>query len=534
MKESDLFGPALDEEKLTAFSVKAPIILDAGTKKGVRPLLDYAESLKRQNNVTVALAENNRLQNYIRGMSRYFSSIAESEKEKHRAKPEHLSALFNEMAVCTKNTLISHVAIAPMDTRDGPARALFAERRFEPSYLMAGARFSFSFIQVFQEGLGERSSTTFPVFEIDPKMIKAVAPHAPQEMLGHFQEVMSLVNHDIWHHYTAPGIRSDVAHDFLNIKGRSWRVQNSIQRWMEQDNANRYEDWSHIVHEKVLLAPENKDLVAAVPSAVDGYFDELSRVVSGISAEKGSEKAHEAANFYGLLMAHALTRAFPLNHPVMQQCMARMEKADPMPELAEKECIKALYPYLPPGNDPFGAELPQALRRITDDYRVDGFDMFAGGDMGYAHYKLLQLVSASCEDVRPHVPSPQKGFDKSTRDTADRRALDMLKAVEMMTFPTGVGMQMETPPEKPAKDPAKDPDRVVQLFFSAQAAKWHGYNTAEIPDGAGGNKTVRYTAVSTPEEYKWKDKQLVWTGRAGDIGNIRKVAPGDPILKKRP
>lgn len=61
-----------------------------------------------------------------------------------------------------------------------------------------------------------------------------------------------------------------------------------------------------------------------------------------------------------------------------------------------------------------------------------------------------------------------------------------------------------------------DENRMIYMFYSAEAAAKFGYCIASVPDGKGGKKEIRYTGIYEDEAgkaYKWKDKQLLWSGK---------------------
>jgi len=78
-------------------------------------------------------------------------------------------------------------------------------------------------------------------------------------------------------------------------------------------------------------------------------------------------------------------------------------------------------------------------------------------------------------------------------------------------------------------------DRQIFMFFSKKSATQFGHSVAYVRDDKSGKrKKVQYTATSSDEiasEYKWPDKQLIWSGRASEFEFIGTERPslGKPV-----
>lgn len=78
-------------------------------------------------------------------------------------------------------------------------------------------------------------------------------------------------------------------------------------------------------------------------------------------------------------------------------------------------------------------------------------------------------------------------------------------------------------------------DKTKYLFYSAKAAEKIGYTTIEVTDPATGiKKEVKFTCQSsTPDapDYQWPDKELVWQGRASQMGGKYKQFLNDLTME---
>jgi hypothetical protein len=453
-------------------TVHAPVILDATTEDGVQPLLDFVGALESHNNLDIAKAENQRLSPYFRAISSYLQRMAyetartdeEALKLEDMATPGALSGLFNAAAERTHNTIISEVAILPQEVLSrGPASFLFSDPQFKVHYSYGGCMFNFGFLQVHEGGDRKtaKSSTAFPTFILDGAMMKAIAPHNPLQMLGDFQAAISFVNHDMLHHYTTPIINPVVARKFRfeDVVGEPGEPE-PIHAWykgLPQKSAYNiyYEEWAQMGHENAMLDPANAAQITLLGEKVARYFEELKRIGKEIAGKEGVDDAHAAVDYFGMVMAHALTRVFPLNHPVMTHCFDCMEAADPAPQRFLTDCeksltdkkaspLKALREYFSHLVAGIAHKTPEdsltSIRRYADNspqmthimqaYKNLGFEVLPQDDrvVSYRHIKLLQLIQFSHEDLHPHVPAPLDPTMAEMKQKTGKAMLDMVAA----------------------------------------------------------------------------------------------------------
>lgn len=459
-------------------SVEAPIIVDGMTQEGVQPLIDFVSGLEAHTSETIAAAEGRRLAPYFGALSNYFrralKSLAGEDELINRDKdaleklttPESLEGVFNAVSRRTHNAIISDVAILPNSIGTGPASHLFKHMQFQVRYNYRGHMFNFGFVQVHEDGDAKKgkSSTSFPTFILDKRMLDEIAPHNPGALLKEFQGIMSWVNHDMLHHFTSPIINPIVAKKFsfddvvkpedkngpIHVWSRSLPRVNVFSSY--------YEQWALISHEKVMLAPGNEAQVVEVAKGIRGFFTELERVGADIARDKGPEKAHETVDYFGMMMAHALTRVFPLDHPFMSYCMECLQKADPLPEKSLEDARRSMpeppkqrqAPTLrqyfarlihaapPPQENPKDpltiirsyADRASYMKSIATAYKGAGLDILPDDDakVTYRNIKLLQLLQFSNEDIAPHVPASPDPKMAQVRERAERSMVGMIKA----------------------------------------------------------------------------------------------------------
>lgn len=441
-EDIDMSDVRLFPKEKTAISIKAPVIIDATTQEGVQPLLDLVKTIRTHGNVAIAQQESQRLNPYFSALSVYLTNAlnktgGEDPPLKKLTTPGALSGIFNALATNTRNTLTSEVIIAPRNIANcKPTKHLFSNVEFNKSYNHRDFFFDFGFLQVFEKNYA--GSTTLPLFTIDRRMMGVIAPHHPEALLKDFQDVMTIVNHDMLHHFTSPIVNSNTAHKFNAVSDKFNAVsERPFHDWDKRipaaDNGEEYEDWAQVAHEKTLLTAENTQMVSDIHAKIDHYFDELKRIGESLGNIKwtiaGKKKpAHDTVDFFGMMMAHALTRLFPLNHPLMLHCMNRLQEADPAPEDSLSDFIE----------QETSCELTLSeLRNIYDDsnlrilkaYRGQGFDIFPDDDaaVGYINIKLLQLIKLSPKDIIDHMP-PTPGFGMGElRAATDKLTLDMIR-----------------------------------------------------------------------------------------------------------
>lgn len=423
---------------------------------GAQPLLDYIKGFECNSNIAIAAAEGKRLGPYFNALGGYLSQAIELDTTprapeetaalKDAAQPERLRTLFNTVAEKTRNTLVSDVVIAPLTVlQNGPAAHFFKDQdQFAIGYETGGHPFKFGFLQVFEnkrptEGKG---SVSFPVFLLDEAMMDAVAPHAPEALLRGLQKTLAFVNHDMLHHLTAPVIKGSVAAKISPDPAANalYFPEHPLRLWLEQlpkfgDN-ELYEEWAQISHEGAMLSPANLAQVASLDRDVAQFFKDLKTIGQDIAAEKGVPAAHEVVDYYGMVMAHALTRVFPLHHPVIARCLDGLQAADPQPATPENAAADAVggmreRPDLALKNLMQLVTINGGLMRLVDNYRKEGLHILPAEEdknPDWKGVKLLQIARMAMDDVHPHMPEPLNNSMKEMRAQAGPQTVRMFGA----------------------------------------------------------------------------------------------------------
>lgn len=474
-------------DKNVLSTIKAPVVMDAASHSGLAAFMRYLSGLKNNDSAALAAQEGARLKPYFNSMSRHLGGILQKVDDdtalgREKAglgkisRPEDLKSLFNDMARHTRNTLLSEVVILPDNIRDsGPAKSLFDKPCFNTDYYYGGHRFGFGFLQVYRtDEMGiKNGSVTFPTFMIDHRMMEAVARHQPRLLLEKLQDVMTWGNHDMLHHLTMPELNKynpEVAENFQSPE----KGETAPYNWFSNIG---YEAWAQRLHENVLEASDAGDL-ESLKEKVDAYFDELERIRDeSLSGEGGKlevmrRKVHETMDYYGVVMANALTRAFPLNHPLLGHCLERMQKADPMPEEALFDCARGI-PAEPGSNEvpgpvprryrrrpvqvlemlrreiaaapPHGVGMKSLIHGVIAKYRQNGFDILPAEDVviGYRNFKLIQLIYTAHSDIESHAPDhPQSGRKAMVDEATLRMLLSGRRYIENMEQAKAAGKQV--------------------------------------------------------------------------------------------
>ena len=405
-------------------------------------------------NTSIASEEAERLKPWFSAASVYLTralkeagpeivSAQEKETLKTLITPGALKKQFNDVATFTRDTLTSDVVIMPDNIRKGPAWRLFMST-FNPTFEYGNRNFSFGFLKLFEGGrvTTAQSSTTIPTFMLDAKLMEEIAPHQPAELYRRFQLVATDMNHDMLHHLHSPAITTAVAHKF-NDTHRTTEIYNWYKALPTTLLGPRIEEWSQVSHGKIFMTPENAHLVNAVRENVDFYFDELDRISEALP----KERAHEIVDYFGTVMLQTLSRTFPFNHPLMMQCLDRLEDAEPLSEQELKEDALAMYLKIPnkdlalrkqdPSLEAVRKDTGKTIQNIIEGYRKQGLDILPDDDnaVSYAGLKLLQLAKMEPDDMRSHVPSPVTPQEQKMREESDRAFLDLVSAIAKTTAP---------------------------------------------------------------------------------------------------
>jgi hypothetical protein len=423
---------------------KPPVIITAPIITGtdpehLAPLLEMIESLKANGATAVAEVEAERLSPYFQKMGTYLTAAMERfqalDTAPELAKPEKLSDLFNQVAARTNNALISEVVILPSDAFQ--TATLGGERehvQYSPTFEYGDKGIRFGFLQIYQRNKLNivRSSVTIPTLELDARMMKTardiVGHDGLKELLEKLSPVMNAVNHDPLHHFTLTTLVPIVASP-IN-RGTSGYA---IDQW--SDLTSDYERWAHVMHENILMHDGGQGVNQYIAQNMQAYFDILQTLQEKTAADTGipREDINQCVDYFSMVMAHTLTRLYPLTSDMMDVCLRRVMELDPAPEKVRSS------PYIPEDH----------IKGVFREYALAGYnlkpwDRKTEETITLDQYKLVryeQLIGISQEDCFNHPPATEsyKAYIAAIsqgrveplheRAFADELAVTMLSAV---------------------------------------------------------------------------------------------------------
>lgn len=425
---------------------RTPIVIDGLSGDGVREMKKFIADLKKSDTVSVAQQESKNLAPYFNALSLYLTGNMPAAAPSP-VSPEALAQLFTTVAAYTRNTLTTGVAIIPDNLDQGPMwETAYAQENFFKDYTYGFNSFRFGFYKTYSTHKNG-GLVSFPVLMLDHDMLAKAAPYEAEPMLRALQSVFTAVNHDLLHHLTAPMVHGPVDYALFNPS----RHENAMAAWDEKLRTfgnNQYENWAQLTQQKILLAPGNEAVLQSIASGISTYMNELQRIGTGVMAaadgDAFSKKAagHVVVDYFGTVMIHALTRIVPLDHPLMTECIARLEKIDPLPNEAFGDCCQL---YQIPRRHIDRQEALDWLRELcTDDpdfhpivlgYKKAGLNLLPKkeGDFSYRCCKLLQQVKLSVEDVTPHTPHSPDHDIRRLQNGTGKLARGMITAAKKMS-----------------------------------------------------------------------------------------------------
>jgi hypothetical protein len=389
---------AKEKNKLT---VKAPIILDAKTQEGVQPLLDFVDGFLSHNAMTAARAEAQRLSSagYFNKLAAYLSP------ESSEFTQVTLEKIFNGCAAYSRNVILSDVVIMPTGMQKGPAGHLFNVLRVDYDFKHDSKKMLFGFCQINirDKMKTPRGSVTFPTFALSAKMMRSLDRDTLMPLMQDFQKVMTFVNHDMLHHYTSLSVPDAVSQKFKEADSNyifksalKETLKHNMDAYAKEDiGRSGYEGWLHTVHENVLRRHSDGSDEAEIKEIVSAYYDKLGLIAQHLEAESGRDVAHEVVDYFGMAMAHVLTRLYSLDDPMMVSSLQRLEKIDPLSaSCGEKLQVKREK------TESFLQKQKQTVQSYADHGLVMSVD-----DKSYLNVKNIELMKISPQDVFAHCPA---------------------------------------------------------------------------------------------------------------------------------
>lgn len=316
-------------------TVRAPILTNTSDEKAdVAALATFLKQLSA-NPIQVAANEAERIAPYLETLAAQsradFSADGprETKQVRHALDEDGLGALFNAVTRRTQNVILSDIIISPISLAARTARSRRV-KMFGKTGRYGHNRFFFGFLQAYQAGY--ESSVSVPIFSFENGLLDALRHLAPENLLREFQTIMGAGNHDMLHHYTNSVLNSRIA--------RTEGTGKKLKRWTdsyfsaaEEENRDSdihgYESWLVLNHARIRRAMEQGPEGDALRQSCARFFDELERIGRGVARLEDADKAHEVVDYFGSMLCFALMRYVPMNHPLMQEAIRRLEQADP-------------------------------------------------------------------------------------------------------------------------------------------------------------------------------------------------------------
>lgn len=284
-----------------------------------RRLLPYLSATARQ------------LQEDLAGTKR---ALRRDKRLKRLTKPQKLRRVFEAAGKRTGNTILSEIVVMPQELHR-KAQQLPGNKSFASSSQYGNCGYTLGFLQIFNNG-ETQGSVSIPLFAFDDGMMLRVAVHKPEVMLRAFAEVMTCGNHDMLHHYTNETLNTDIAQRFTQNSQLPYREKFGVNEWSKRtfgfsgdSSPKSYESWLMLNHRRMRRQMEETAEGISLWESCTRFFDELERIGKNVESDFGPISAHNVVDYFGTMLCFSLMRFLPLDHPLMDYAIDRLEKADP-------------------------------------------------------------------------------------------------------------------------------------------------------------------------------------------------------------
>lgn len=447
-----------EKSAVTALRVKTPVIADARTPEGVKPYIDFIETLRAAPLEALSAEESQKRKGYLKTMARRLrgfytknlraTTILSAERPQtspnfapHRVTTAKLATLFNDMAAASGNLFLSDVIIAPLSLcePEGLAKRHYRHKdEFGQYFNHRGRDIYFGTLKVLRgvDATGQgKSNVIVPILMLDTHALDALRQVDGGElattMLHNLSTVMNIVNHDALHHMTLTALVHETFHR-INNDARA------VTSWARNMDVS-YEGWAHAAHENILLGGGRSlayaGLLQETLISVTAYFDALEKAAPVLAACHAEDQPRQLLDYFGMVMMHTLSRLYPLDHMIMDEACRRLYALHG--EDSMQSVLRAGRDFTTTSDRlrlprPAGSDA-ERLKMLVEDvhycrcaHKVFRRSIFADYDaremtnpkQGDDHYTLfrkiknLQLVNISPEDVYNHSP----GFKKQAND----------------------------------------------------------------------------------------------------------------------
>ena len=352
------------------YKLTPPIITKSG-EAGAQELHSYIEFLELIPNHIITSHENQRLTPYFQAMEKRIEATTEpatynedlndltdkirqdlagplnivahhplhlSTENSVQQSGQTLSHIFETIAADTGSTLTSEFGIAPLkaiqnDSIHKLERSKKITTHFEPqNFGSYNAKLGLGFIQVMKSG--RNSAHTFPMIAIDDNILtETLLQDSAPAVLESLRSMATAGNHDMLHHLTSTFLTDDVSKygqkpgyadplaDFLNqhLSGPTY-------------DPKSYESWALVSHATTWRELAGSGIGNDLERNIVQYYNALEKLGEDLAKTKTPEECHKIIDYYATAGGFILLRIMPMDNPLMQYALARMEAIDPLPD----------------------------------------------------------------------------------------------------------------------------------------------------------------------------------------------------------
>lgn len=357
-----------DDKMSGAAGLRPPVVHLTG-EAGAQALADYMAHLLRTPEIAIADYEGTRVMPYMAALGQRLegghSQNAPAQPPFKVAKVDYhrlggwdetpqtlydtkrLSGMFNRIAADTGAILLSEVGIVSEDSLkmlSDRARARSDNVHFFSKGMeVAGYKYQLGFIQCQKPHNG--ASMAFAVMALDKRIIERLSPDIAVGMLDSLSHIATAGNHDVLHHLTSPLLNENisvqrVAPDYaaaLNTLVQSYLT-------LDDNRPDGYESWALVSHAATWREMRQTPEAYNLQMQTNLYYDAVERLNAALIADDAGESVrHKVIDYLSTIGTYALMRIVPMNDPLMEQVLTRIEKMSPSDEATLAHYMRERY-----------------------------------------------------------------------------------------------------------------------------------------------------------------------------------------------
>ena len=236
------------------------------------------------------------------------------------------------------------------------------------SYRDRPMRFGFyQAVNTYTEDDNLQGAISIPSFQFSYSM-----PTMPRtaRMLTALQNIITAVNHDVMHHFTSSILNKDISKTNPVPYSDNLRDHHKLYfHGTSSEDLQSYESWNILSHAATMKSLLAAGEAGALQEHLDIYYKELSWYYFDRSVRLSPHQQQEAYDILAIAPAFALMRIIPMDHPLMQYCLACIEKYDRYPDFIYTRELSCHDPaQLEPAIHTWNAEQRlQAIAALSDE-----------------------------------------------------------------------------------------------------------------------------------------------------------------------